>query len=110
MDESIFLKMFGDTPFIRVVDFFLDNDSFDYSKSDIARESGVSRVTLDSVISRLLKLGVIKQTRVAGKSQMFQLNRANPAAQRLLELDVNLSIDYSSGKFNDKPSPQARMA
>ena len=96
MTKSVFLEMFGETPFIKVVDFFLDNDAFDYSKSDIARETGVSRITLEAIIPKLLKVGIIRQTRTVGKSQMYQFDKNNPAARRLLELDINLSSDASN--------------
>ena len=91
----MFVKVFGGAPFVRVVDFFLDNDALDYSKSGISRETGVSRITLEAVIPKLLRLGVIKQTRLVGKSQMYQFNKNNIMARRLLELDINLSIDAS---------------
>ena len=37
-NKSLFLKQFGDTPQLRVIDFFLDNQMFDFPLTEIARE------------------------------------------------------------------------
>jgi hypothetical protein len=44
--RSAFLKVFGDSPVLRVVDFLIVNDGFDYSMTDIAQYSGVGYTTL----------------------------------------------------------------
>lgn len=45
-DETIFIKFLGRTPVVKVLDFFIDNDAFDYSKTDIAKGAGISIATL----------------------------------------------------------------
>ena len=39
-DETLFAKTFGNSPFIRMVDFFLDNKLFDFSKKEIIEKLG----------------------------------------------------------------------
>ena len=37
-DETIFIKFFGRTPVVKVLVFFIDNEAFDYSKTDIGTD------------------------------------------------------------------------
>ena len=41
-NKSLFLEQFGDTPQLKVMDFLIDNQFFDYPMNEIARESNVS--------------------------------------------------------------------
>ena len=45
-DKSVFLEIFGDSPILRVLDFLVVNEEFDYSMTDIAKLSGVGYSTL----------------------------------------------------------------
>ena len=55
-NKSLFLKQFGDTPQLRVIDFFIDNSIFDFPLTEIARESNVSYNSLKSFINDFLKM------------------------------------------------------
>jgi len=87
MKDSIFINTFGDTPKIRVLDFLLENEIFDYSKSDIAKHSEVSRATLDTFWDSLIKLEIIVENRRIGRAVLFKLNVENPMVKKLIELD-----------------------
>lgn len=90
---SVFIQLFGDYPLIRVLDFFLEEYLFDYSKTQVAELSGISFNTLDLFWNRLIELGIIKKTRKVGNSEMYQLNRENMIVQKLMEIDKNLMIE-----------------
>jgi len=92
MKDSVFINTFGDTPKIRVLDFLLENEIFDYSKSDIAKHSEISRATLDTFWGSLLKLGIIIENRRIGRAVLFKLNIENPMAEKLMELDSFLTL------------------
>jgi len=92
MKNSIFIQTFGDTPKIRVLDFLLDNDIFDYSKSDIAKYTEISRATLDTFWNSLLKSKIIKENRRIGRAVLFKLNTENLLVQKLLDLDNFLTL------------------
>ncbi len=61
--NSIFIETFGETPAVKVLDFFLTFDSFDYSKSQVSEETGVSRITLDKIWRELINQKIIVKTR-----------------------------------------------
>src|SRR3989338_9946666 len=90
-DKSSFVLVMGNTPFIRVIDFLLENRLFDYSKTDIAKNAEVGWSTLHGIWKILEKAKIVKQTRYVGKSKMFKLNEENPVVRKLIELDSYIS-------------------
>ena len=75
--KSIFLRIFGTSPLMKIFDFLIVNEEFDYSMADIARLSGDGYATLKLIWSKLEKNEIIKQTRMVGKAKMYQLNLEN---------------------------------
>lgn len=92
-EKTIFQKIFGDSPLIKVIDFFLDNQEWDYTKIQIAKSTGISRITLDDILEKLLKIGFIKTTRTIGNSTFYEINKGNMVAQNLIQFDINLSLN-----------------
>ncbi len=89
-DESLFVEFFGDYPIIRVLDFLIENDIFDYSKKDICRNADVSWNTLETFWKKLEKKKIIAYTRKVGKAKLYKLNKSNSTVKKLIELDNNL--------------------
>lgn len=92
MKKSFFLKRFGTSPFFRVVDFFIDNYGYDYSKTEMAVGAGISRVTLNTFFKDLIDLGVVKKTRDVGRAKMYQLNLDSPITKELIKIDKMITI------------------
>ncbi len=86
-DKSFFLMQFGDTPQLRVIDFFIDNHFFDYPMTEIARESNVSYNSLKLLFPNFIKSGVVCKTRRIGKSDYYKFNLDNPFVKNLIKLD-----------------------
>ena len=107
MEKSVFVEFFGDYPFIRVLDFLIENEIFDYSKKDIAKYSGVAWNTLENFFDKMIERKIIVKTRKVGKSKMYKLNLENPIAQKLIEIDKKLmlgsikDVDYEE-KFSKR--------
>jgi len=53
-NKTIFLEIFGDSPILRVLDFLVVNEDFDYSMTDIAVLSGIGYSTLCQKIQGFL--------------------------------------------------------
>ncbi len=80
--KTIFLETFGDSPILKVLDFLVVNEDFDYSMTDISAYSGIGYSTLKLFWNKLEKNNIIKQTRIVGKAKMYKLNFANPIIQK----------------------------
>ncbi len=85
-NKSLFLKIFGDSPLLRVLDFFMVYEDFDYSMADIARNAGIGYSTLKLFWKDLIKYKIVKQTRIIGKAKLYQLNKQNPIVQQFRKL------------------------
>ncbi len=92
---SSFVLVMGNTPFVRVIDFLLENRVFDYSKTEIAKNADVGWSTLYGMWKILEKNQIVKQTRTVGKSQMYKLNEENPVVRKLIELDAKITEMYA---------------
>ncbi len=88
-NESIFVEIFGNNPVIKVLDFLITFQVFDYPMTEIAKNSGVSYSTLQTIWGGLVKNNIVIKTRRVGKSDLYKLNTRNPAVQQLIKLDWN---------------------
>lgn len=91
MKESIFVRTFGNTPKVKILDFLLDNDLLDWSKSDMAEATGISRAILNTFFEQLVKDKIILKNRVIGRATLYKLNKNLLLVQKLVELDNSLS-------------------
>jgi len=96
MSESLFLKVVGKTPQLKVIDFLIENRIFDYSKSEISEATGVSRMTLDKIWDELVSNGIIKKTRKIGRATLYKLNTESPVVLGLMELDRIATKEYAN--------------
>jgi predicted transcriptional regulator len=86
-NKSLFLLSFGDTPQLRVMDFLIDNQFFDFPMTEIARGANVSYNSLKLFFPRLIASSIIIKTRRIGKSDYYKLNINNSFIANLIKLD-----------------------
>ncbi len=89
-NETIFVEVFGNNPIIKVLDFLITFQLFDYPLTEIAKNSGVSYSTLQTFWEKLERNNIVIKTRRVGKSDLYKLNTKNPAVRQLIKLDWNL--------------------
>lgn len=89
-NETVFLEVFGNNPVIKVLDFMITYQLFDYPLTEIAKNSGVSYSTLQTFWDKLERNNIVVKTRRVGKSDLYKLNTENPAIKQLIKLDWNL--------------------
>lgn len=87
--ETIFVEILGKSPIVRVLDFLITYQSFDYSLTEIAEKAGVGYSTLQTFWNKLVQNKIVLKTRRLGKSDLYKLNTKNPAVQQLIKLDWN---------------------
>ncbi len=104
--KTVFVETFGDSPNIKVLDFFLTFSEFDYSKSQIAEEVGISRITIEPIWNRLIKSKFLIKTRTVGRAQMYRLNKSNLKVKELM----NLSFKLSAAAANEEMKETLQMA
>ena len=82
-----FNDLFGDTPQLRVFDFFIDNHFFDFPMTEIARGANVSYNSLKIFFPKLVETGILVKTRRVGKSDYYKFNMENTFVKNLIKLD-----------------------
>ena len=91
MGESIFVEYFGSSPYVKVLDFLIQGQDFDYSMTEVARGAGVGWGAFTRIWSKLLEKDIIAHTRVIGNAKLFKLNKANVSVQKLIAFDWELT-------------------
>ncbi len=89
-NNSTFIEIFGNSPIIKILDFLITFADFDYPMTEIAKNSGISYSTLQTLWNKLERNKIVIKTRRVGKSDLFKLNTLNPAVKQLIKLDWNL--------------------
>ena len=102
MEESIFVKLLGNYPSIKILNHLLIFREFDYSLTDIAASSGVAWSTLNLLWPKLEENKIIIQTRNVGKAKMYKLNTNTKIVQDLIKFADSIVWDYTHSKILKK--------
>ena len=90
-ERTSFRMIFGGSPIVKVIDFFLDNQEFEYSLTDIAKNADIGWSTLHLFWDELVKLGIVTKTRRIGRAELYKLNLQSQLVKKLIELDMSIS-------------------
>lgn len=101
MVNSIFLQVYGDNPKLRVLDFLITFQDYDYSMKDIAKQAEVGYTTLKEFWPEFVKRNIVKKTRIIGNAKMFKLNTENPEVKQFMKF-YWLVIDRETDKILEK--------
>ena len=103
-DKSLLRQYIGDTPQLRIIDFFLDNRESDYSKKEIIEYTGISKTTFYKVWDEITRFEFLKTTRKYGKAQLYALNEDSALIQKFKALDDELG-KHAMEKALEGPIP-----
>ena len=84
--ETLFRKILGDTPQIRVLEFLIEGRELDYNIRDIAEGAHIGRTTLFRIFEDLLKNKLIVPTREIGNAKLYKLNLENRFVRKMIEI------------------------
>ena len=71
---SIFLSLFGRSPQSRILDLFLDNPLYEFTKNEMLAALGMAKVTLYRTLPDIVRSNVVVITRKIGKANLYRLN------------------------------------
>ena len=93
--ESLLIKTLGDSPKLRMIDFFLDNPMFDFTKKEVIEALGMSKQTLYKYFPDLEEYGVIEVSRKIGKAKLYKINLKHPLVRMLREYEKKISLQIA---------------
>ena len=94
-------EMLGDGPKVTILAAFLVEPEYDLNKTEAADMAGVSRNTVYRHLDDLTEMGVVVETRKIGGSQRYKINKDNPVAKKLAELEWEL-VDVLFGEEEEE--------
>ena len=83
-------ELFGNTAMVKVLDFLLDEWELDFSKADVARETGVSWKTINEIWKKLEEFKLIEYSRTINRAKLYRVNTASPVYKALKKLDFEI--------------------
>src|SRR3990167_7735687 len=90
-EESIFVEYFGSSPHIKILDFLIEGQDFDYSMTEVARGANVGWSAFSKVWLSLIQKEIIIQTRTIGNAKLFKINKNNPMVKKMIQIDTDLT-------------------
>lgn len=87
--------LFGNNAFMKVLDFFLENRFWDYTKKDVANESGISRTQLYRFWNVLEEFELVKETRKIGGTTLYKVNLNSPIIRLLEQLSQSVADEIN---------------
>lgn len=89
--QSIFVEYFGSSPYVKILDFLIQGQEFDYNMTEVARGAGVGWSAFTRVWNQLLAKEIIVPTRTIGNAKLFRLNKKNLFVKKLIQFDWELT-------------------
>jgi len=89
MAESGIISLYGDSPRMKVIDFFMTFPKNEFTVPELVEGIGMSRTTAFKEIEKLLDNDMILQSGNIGKSPTYKINTKSPivySMQRLVSL------------------------
>ncbi len=106
--QSLLLKTLGDSPKLRIVDFFLDNPLFDFTKKEVIEALGMSKPTFYKYFKDIEEYGIVSVSRRIGKAKLYKINLENPMVKMLNEYTMQLSlqiVEQEKSKMQEQKIP-----
>jgi len=89
-DKSLLLRLTGEMPLFKIIDFLVENKGMDFDKTSIAKGAEISRASLFNYWNELEAYGIVKVMRQFGKTKLYSLNSKSIITRRILDLEKAL--------------------
>ena len=90
---TILVQIFGKSPEVLMLDFFLDHPLNDFMQSELAERTGMNPRTIKKVLIKHEKEGILKINRKIGKAILYKLNQTNPLVTQIKKIEEAASLN-----------------
>jgi len=98
ISESNLIKLFGNNPFLRIVDALIDGLGESYSKKEIQELAEISKGAFFKHWYKIEELGLVKVTKTIGRTKLYSLNTKNQFVKDLLKFEMRMIEETSPKK------------
>lgn len=103
--QSLLLKTLGESPKLKIVDFFMDNPYFDFTKKEVIEALGMSKQTFYKYFGDLEKYGIVTVSRRIGKASLYKINLKHPLVTMLRGYEMKLSLQIAEKELEKMKQP-----
>lgn len=97
--KSVLVEIFGETPFIKMVDTFMDHPSYEYTKTELAEVNNISRSTVYNNWDRIEELGIVENGKKVGSTQLYRLNKSSKLVEKLYKFEKEVREEEEINKL-----------
>lgn len=102
MVNTTIIGLFGNCGETRMFKYITDTKEVDYTVTDVAEGTGVTRPTANKLVNRLFKEEVLIKTRSVGGTQLYKLNKDNKLAKLMMIINkLIMGYDNEQNKANN---------
>jgi AraC-like DNA-binding protein len=103
--QSLLLRTLGDSPKLRIIDFFLDNRLFDFTKKEVLEALGMSKQTFYKHFPDIETYSIVVVSRRIGRAKLYRINPENPLVKMLRECETQLSLQIAEQEKAEMKKP-----
>lgn len=100
--QSLLLKTLGESPKLKIMDFFLDNPLSDFTKKEVIDALGMSKQTFYKYFDSLGKYGMVKVSRTIGKAKLYKIDSGNELVKSIRDLEKKMSLQIAEQEVEDQ--------
>ena len=103
--KSLLLRTLGESPKLKIIDFFMDNPIMDFTKKDTIDALGMSKQAFYKYFNDLEEYGIVAVSRKIGKTSLYKINQKHPLVMMLRDYEKNLSLQIADQEEMKTKSP-----
>jgi len=103
--QSLLLKTLGESPKLRIVDFFMDNPLSDFTKKEVIEALGMSKQTFYKYFEDIEKYGIVIVSRKIGKASLYKIDLKHPLIKMLRDYETKLSLQIAEKEEEKMKQP-----
>ena len=104
-NQSLLMKVLGYSPKMKILDYFLDFPTNDFTKKEIIDALGMSKQTFYKYFGDMEEVGLVKVNRRIGKAKLYKVNKENAVVKDLVNMEKKLSLQIAEEGKIKKPIP-----
>ncbi len=103
--KSLLLRTLGDSPRLRIIDFFLDNPFFDFTKKEVMEALSMGKRTFYKHFKEIEKYGIVLVSRKIGRAKLYRINLEHPLVKALRKYETELSLRIAEEELKKQKIP-----
>ncbi len=101
-NQSILIKTLGESPKLKIVDFFMDNPPSDFTKKEVIDAVGISKRTFYKYFQDLEDYGIVNVSRKINNASLYKLNSGHPLVKMLREYERKVSLQIAEKELESE--------